>query len=37
MVHQTRGSDRQEREQREACGNRVQHEQDGKTLEDNVR
>ena len=37
VVHETRGGDRQEREEREACRNWVQHEQDGEALEDEVR
>lgn len=37
MEHTTRGDDRNEREKRQACGNRVEHEQHGESLEDEVR
>jgi hypothetical protein len=37
VVHTTRGDYRQEREKRQAGRDRVQHEQDGENLEDDVR
>ena len=37
VEHTTRGDNRQEREKRQTCGNRVEHEQDGESLEDEVR
>lgn len=37
VEHTTRGDDRYEREKRETCGNRVEDEQDGESLEDEVR
>ena len=36
VVHTTRGDYRQDREKRQAGGDRVQHEQDGESLEDEV-
>lgn len=37
VEHTTRGDNRQDCEKREAGGNRVQHKQDGESLEDEVR
>ena len=37
VEHTTRGDDRYEREKCQTCGNRVEDEQDGESLEDEVR